>query len=258
MLWVSLSTLDMIGHAYGPESLEVIDMIYHLDKQLMTFIKQVKKIAGNRKILFVLTSDHGVTPIPEHSQKKGLGIALRIQKKKLLKNINKAILQQFGIQNIISDFKTGQLYLDKKIVTTLSETEKNKILQSIKTLIKQEPGIHEVWTADELKNATFSPSQIESYYKNQYYPGRSGDIICMTKPYCSLNKRATGTTHCSPYEYDTHVPLIMYQAGKLQKKTINSQVWIPQVPVTIAKILGIQPPSASHFQELPGILPQAK
>lgn len=256
LLWVSLSTLDMIGHAYGPECLETVDMIYHLDKQLMHFIKKVEHMAGKRNVLFVLTADHGVSPIPELINRKKPGIAHRILQKNLLKKLNQAIHKQFGINRIVIQAKSNQFYLDKKILALLTEETKLAILERLKEIIREQPGIHEVWTSDELSKATFEPEQLESYYKNQHYPGRSGDLICMTKPYGFISKRTHGASHCSPYEDTTHVPLILYQAGKLQNKTIKSRVWIPQLPVTIAKILGVQPPSASPFQELPEILPK--
>lgn len=258
LMWVSLSTLDMIGHAYGPDCLETIDMIYHLDKQLGNFIKQVQRMAGKRKVLFVLTADHGVTPIPEHMNRKGPNIAHRILQKDLVQELNQTAQEQFGLANIVIKSISNQFYLNKKILASLTPETQLTLLETLKQVIKKKPGIHEVWTADELSKATFDPSQLESYYKNQYYPGRSGDIICMPKPHSFFAKRPNGTSHCSPYKDTTHVPLIMYQEGSLQKKVITSRVWIPQVPVTIAKILGIQPPSASPFQELPEILQRAK
>ncbi len=258
LLWVSLSTLDMIGHAYGPDCLETIDMIYHLDKQIDTFIKQVQRMAGKRKVLFALTADHGVSPIPEHINRKNLPIAHRILQKNLIQELNQITFEKFSIPNLIIRAKVNQLYLDKKILASLTPETKLAVLEMLKQAIKKKPGIHEVWTADELSKATFDPNQLESYYKNQYYPGRSGDLICMTKPYSFFAKRPHGTSHCSPYKDTTHVPLILYQTGTLQKKTIASRVWTQQLPVTIAKILEIQPPSASPFQELPGIFPQAK
>lgn len=258
LLWVSLSTLDMIGHAYGPNCLETIDMIYHLDKQLMDFIQQVEKMIDKRKVLFVLTADHGVFPTPEHVNKKGDETAHRILQKNLIRDLNQTIFKQFGLDNIIAQIKVNQLYLNKKLFSSLAPETKQEILESLKQTIKKNPGIRHVWTSDELSNSSFDPEQIENYYKNQHYPGRSGDLICMTEPGSFIAKHTHGTSHCSPYENTTHVPLIMYQPKKIEAKTIGSRVWIPQVPVTIAKILRIQPPSTSPFQELPGILSQEK
>ena len=97
------------------------------------------------------------------------------------------------------------------------------------------------------------PDYLENFYKNQLYEGRSGDIICMPQPYCQITKYPTGTSHSSPYDYDTHVPLVLYQQGRFGRQTIRSKVWMQQLPITLAHILGVQRPSASTFATLPGI-----
>jgi len=54
---------------------------------------------------------------------------------------------------------------------------------------------------------------------------------------------STGTTHGSPYHYDTHVPLIWYgnqiPAGETTKKVV-----IPDIAATLAVLLNINAPSA--------------
>ena len=115
------------------------------------------------------------------------------------------------------------------------------------------PGIKNVWTFDELEDSTFQPHQLESFYKNQLYAGRSGDIICQPEPYCQITKYPTGTSHMSPYDYDTHVPLIIYQNGRFEKKKVNKKVWMQQLPVTLAHILHVGQPSASPYDQLPGL-----
>lgn len=254
LLWVSLSPLDMVGHAYGPDCLETVDMIYHLDKQLKKFITNVQAMTGEENVLFVLTADHGVAPIPELMNRKGLENAHRILHKDILKSLNDSVFKQFEISNVVSAIKSNHIYLNKKSIAELSDEMRRKITDKLKEVLRSIPGIHDVWTGEDFEKVSFDPSQLESYFKNQYYQGRSGDLVCMLKPYSMMSKRTCGTTHGSPYKDTTHVPLIFYQEGRFEKKEIGERVFIPQVPVTIAKILGIQPPSASPFQELPGIL----
>ena len=42
--------------------------------------------------------------------------------------------------------------------------------------------------------------------------------------------------------------------GKFENKVVQKKVWIPQLTVTLAKILNIQKPTASTFKVLPGIV----
>ncbi len=64
LLWVCLSSLDKLGHLYGPDSKEIIDMIYHLDRQLMCFMDNVKKLIHNREILWIVTCLLYTSPSP--------------------------------------------------------------------------------------------------------------------------------------------------------------------------------------------------
>jgi hypothetical protein len=49
-----------------------------------------------------------------------------------------------------------------------------------------------------------------------FHPERSGDVVLVTRPYFFWGRygsQDTGTTHGSPYAYDTHVPLVLFGAG---------------------------------------------
>ncbi|HEV2600878.1 MAG TPA: hypothetical protein VGT41_01140 [Candidatus Babeliales bacterium] len=117
----------------------------------------------------------------------------------------------------------------------------------------KQPGVKQVWYYTELEQACFHENQLESYFKNQFYPGRSGQIIIQTDPYNILTEFKTGASHCTPYEANTHVPLIIYQKGVYEKQAVNEKVSTTQLANTVAHILNISKPSASTAQLLPGI-----
>ena len=75
----------------------------------------------------------------------------------------------------------------------------------------------------------------------------------MVEPYCQITHYPKGTSHLSPYEYDTHVPLVMYQKNRIGHNVIHDKVWVPQLPTTLAYLLNIARPSASTYQILPGV-----
>ena len=88
LLWVCLSPLDMVGHEFGPQSREVIDMIYHLDCQIEQFMDCVSDYLKRTDVLYVLTADHGVSPIPEIMNEEGYCAAHRINYAEILPDIN--------------------------------------------------------------------------------------------------------------------------------------------------------------------------
>jgi len=71
LLCLSFSGNDAVGHTWGPDSQEVLDVTLRSDvivKELLTFLDA--KVGRDRYVL-VLTADHGVCPLPEVSRKQG-------------------------------------------------------------------------------------------------------------------------------------------------------------------------------------------
>lgn len=255
LLWVLPSGLDKLGHAAGPDSIEVIDMIYHLDYQLKMFIDAVNAKTRKRNILWCLTSDHGIAPTPEQMRQDGYTSAYRIDTAKLKQELNDLITQTFDIpQPIISAFHGNSVYVHEELLKSLDQKTRKEIKKIIIKHLEAQPGIKKVWTFKQLCMLPAQPHSIEQYYKNQLFKGRSGKFIIWTQPYCLLSHYPQGTDHLNPYDYNTHVPMIIYQRAYYQRKTIEEPVYTTQFAPTIAHILGVPRPSACTAPVLPGII----
>ncbi|MDP3889215.1 MAG: alkaline phosphatase family protein [bacterium] len=252
LLWLDLSSLDKLGHIHGPDSKEVLDMIYHLDKQLACFMRFAQRTAGTKNTLFVLTADHGIAPIPEVVKQAGLP-AVRIIKKDLIERSNAYLQKGHGIANAIYKFKFPQFFLNQDAFSLLSREKKHEILKDLQSFLQKQPGIKRAWTNKELDTQCFEPNSIENYFKQQRYPGRSGSLFIQVTPYSHFTKWEKGTSHRSPYKFDLHIPLVLYQRGSIELKTIGKDVSALQLANTLADILQIPRPSASTIERLPGL-----
>ena len=87
-------------------------------------------------------------------------------------------------------------------------------------------------------NAT---DKISKRLKNMLHPHKSADIFAIESPNYTY-KTPYGTSHGSPYDYDTHVPLIFSQKH-FKFNSINSPVATVDIAATIAKILKVDIPS---------------
>ena len=253
LLWISLSSLDKIGHIVGPDNLAFIDTLYHIDKQIGDFINFVENHIDRDKILYGLTADHGVMPIIEHVTNRGLGTK-RINAKQLTGQMNEMVSQHHGINNLITRYKAPQFYFNSIIWKKVTRDEKRKIISSLKTFLRNQPGIKNAWGSQELAKTPLEKNSLESLYKTQLYPTRSGQLTCMLNPYTNIGYHNKGASHSSgPYDYNTHVPLILYNKGSIEDKQINKRVSLLQFANTVAKILNIPGPSASTHPVLPGL-----
>ena len=258
LLWVCLSPLDLLGHMYGPQSLEVTDFIYHLDQQLYQCMTKIETmVSKTAPVTFILTADHGVQPIQEISQKLGMPGARRIMAKELMDKINQEINRKFGVEKLLANFESTYFIYDENAADQLEDAGQLDAAEAVvKSMLKAEAGIHEAWSYAELKQMICRPDSAEQFYKNHLVKGRLGDIIVQPKPYCLVTNYPTGCSHNTPYEYDTHVPLAFYQKG-IQAKKIRRTVYTSQLAPSIAQLLDIPAPSASTSEMLPHLLMEA-
>lgn len=255
VVWISISSTDFIGHEYGTQSPEYIDLLYHIDCQLKKFMRQVTRLIKSSDILWVLTSDHGSAPIPETLRQEGYHKAHRIDLKNLQTTINETITKDYQITDAITIIDSPNVYLNATKLHNLESKKSTAAHDTICSKLLEVPGIKRVWRAQELKATTFEPYTLEYYFQQQLYPGRSGDIIFQVDPYCMVSKYKGGTTHESPYNYDTHVPLVIYQKGEFEQKIINETVLTLQFAPTLAHVLRVPKPSSCTFSFLPGSIP---
>ena len=253
ILFLSVSTLDKVGHYFGQNSIEYLDVLYHLDQELGHFIDTVECTVKPEKIMWILTSDHGSMPPVEKLQEQGYSNARRINKNELHLNLNRLLEKQYGIQHAISAIDTPDIYLNHPVVDRLEKKTKKALLSSIKNYLLQLPGIKKVWFASELADNNYLSDTFENYFKNQYFSKRSADLAGQVFPYTLVSKNLKGSSHKTPYWYDTQVPLVIYQKNRFEKQRINKPVWITQVASTVAQILNIPRPSCTTFEVLPGI-----
>lgn len=239
LVFVSLSSLDKIGHIYGPFSREVIDMIYHLDKQLGDFQDSVAKIVAPKDTLYILTADHGVMPIPELI-KPWYPEARRIVIGSIVDEVNSYVKQRFGISNVIRGHKIPHVYLDQKLLQKLPHHKRDAVIGAVRSKLGAYPGISYVYNAHVLLRTPVPVGGIAWQFKNNIYPGRSGDLLLQIAPYAIVSKYTGGTKHYTPYDYNTHVPLIVYQPETFEKKVVTTKVWVNQITASLAKILGVK------------------
>ena len=71
LLVVSFSSNDLIGHAWGPDSQEVMDVTLRTDALLADLLRFLDARVGHGNYTLALTADHGVCPVPEQSAAKG-------------------------------------------------------------------------------------------------------------------------------------------------------------------------------------------
>jgi arylsulfatase A-like enzyme len=86
-----------------------------------------------------------------------------------------------------------------------------------------------------------------------FYFRRSGDVAIILNPgWISDWHRPTGTTHGTPWSYDTHVPLYWW-GWKVQNGKSDEAVGITDIAPTVCMMLNIQSPNGCTGRPITGI-----
>jgi predicted AlkP superfamily pyrophosphatase or phosphodiesterase len=253
MLGISITATDIAGHSWGPDSHEVQDIIVRLDRQLEGFIGAVNKRFKRNDVLWAITADHGACPLPEHMAAMGVD-AGRVKKKQLNDAIVAALDARFGRPEgeakWILALEDPGVFLNRDVVTQ-KKADWNEVQRVAGEATLTVPGIQAYYTREQLQDGRLSNKWAQMFERSFYAP-RSGDVLLQTKPFYfwgSYGERDTGSTHGSPYDYDTHVPLIFVGPG-VRTGNFAQDVEIVDLAPTLANLLGIQPPAGNEGRVL--------
>ncbi len=234
-LGVSFSALDYAGHAFGPRSHEVQDVLAHLDRTLGALFDRLDKKIGRGNYVVAFSADHGVAPIPEDMQKMGADAGwFKIAEAQ--QRIEKA-LGRFSYPNPALAAVTGS---DVYFAPGVYERLKNNAaaMRAVEEAILGVPGVAAVYRAEEIRDRPASENPIRSAMAASYFPGRSGDLFVVPKPYWPIDfsapgeSRRYGTTHGTSYFYDQRVPIFLMGFG-----IRAGEYWTPATPADIAPTL---------------------
>lgn len=248
MLCLSLSSLDIVGHQAGPNSMENEDMFLRLDKDIDRLLGFLDKNVGKGNYLLFLSSDHGVNHTPAFLQSMNMGGgSLRLRS--LLKELNDSCRSRFGFDPV-SGIYTYQVYLDSRRIDS-SGVDKGDIEEYLIRLLKRKPEVMDVFAYSDFDD-WIMPDRVKQMFANGYCNRRSGDIQVILKPQYS-DRQNIGADHATWYNYDTKLPLIFY-GWKVPKGTSYREVYITDVAPTLAAMLKIQPPNASIGKVLEDVM----
>ncbi len=116
LLAVSYSSNDYVGHKYGPDAPEVRDMAVRVDKLIGDLMKAAEAQAGVGRVIFVLTADHGVAPVPEDNDKRKMPGG-RLTGRTESDAVEKALSARFGDGRWIAD-ASDVMYLNLDTVAS--------------------------------------------------------------------------------------------------------------------------------------------
>ena len=240
LLFVGCSSADKLGHDFGPLSQEMEDYYLRLDGYIGDFIQYLDDKVGKDNYIIALSADHGVATMPEELARRGYD-AKRIDTPEVKKEYSAAaerVKQKYGLTNsIIKRASSTGIILDYSEAESknIPDTELRKVLADE---MKKIYFIAETYTSDELKGKDNGKEYFQKY-KRSFMLGRSDDVIILPQKYYSINHGKYGINHGTPYDYDSHIPIIFYGAG-IKPGKIEKRIVTVDIAPTVADLLGVK------------------
>ncbi|HYC51702.1 MAG TPA: alkaline phosphatase family protein [Gemmatimonadaceae bacterium] len=239
VLAVSFSTTDAVGHAYGPDSREAHENQIRVDETLGWFIDSLYKIRDSSTILFALTADHGVQPIPDLARRRGEATG----NQGLIVSLRDAVTAvRAGLRAAGGDTSAfiydGELVGVNRELLARARLNADSLLDDFRTRALAVPGVARVDRVADVYRADFNADPIARRWSHQVTRDAGIDLVITLTRY-SYWYRATAT-HGSPYDQDAHVPIIFYgpwaQPGRYTEMARTADIG-----ATLAVITGARP-----------------
>ncbi len=235
-LAVSFSSTDYVGHAFGPNSWELLDTYARLDETLGSLLDYLDKTVGKNQYTVFLTADHAGAHVPEFLNKHGIPGG-RLDDGDIKKSLNEYLKNQTGVTKLINAVHEFDIYLNHAALDSakLDEAVIKKTITQY--LLKKD----EVLNVVDKQNPGTVPMKLREMVVNGHNPQRSGDLLVITKTGV-MDAGKLGMSHGVWNAYDSHIPLVFYGWG-IKHGSLKRETYMTDISATVAALLNIQMPS---------------
>lgn len=244
LLCLGFSVNDTIGHNYGPDSHEVMDITLRTDRMLADFFKFLEQHVGLKNCTIVLTADHGISPLPERVKAMSPHVSAgRIDNVRLLKTCEDALAREFGA---LPEGRRWLLVHESSVLFQRGVLEEKKVAAAAAERVVRDALLTIDFVASAYARSDLLTGTVDGPFATatllSFHRDRSADVYYHMKPFWV--DRKAGTNHGTPYAYDVHVPMLWFGHG-VKPGRYAERVGVDDLAPTLAHILGVMMPPQS-------------
>ena len=248
LLAVSFSSTDYVGHSMGPRAIETQDTYIKLDRSIARLLNYLDTTIGKGEYLIFLTGDHGAAEVPQYLADRRYNVTT-ISNSDIAEELKIFSMEKYG-ENVVRNFSNFNVFLNAEVLRNL-KLDPSMVEQDLIAFFMSKDYVRRVYTAQDILNGNSNDPVLKLIF-NGYDPKQSGDLFVLLKP-GYMDYGVGGTTHGSPYVYDTHVPLIWY-GWKINPGRNYDKKFITQIAPTLAQKINISMPNGSDSEVLLEVL----
>jgi predicted AlkP superfamily pyrophosphatase or phosphodiesterase len=240
VLAVGFSAPDYIGHTYGPDSQEAMDEFLRLDLTVGRLLEEVDRRVGLDRVIVGLSADHGVLPLVENLQARGVA-ARRVRTDEILGPVTRALEARYGSKNgFIARFMPPDFYFDLDALARRG-VPRHEVEEVAEQALRETGLVQNVYTNARLLGDPPPDDPLFPLVRRSFFQPRSPHLIVTLKEWLYLTDRPGGTSHGTPFEYDRHVPIIFLGTG-VRPGTYAAACGPEDIAPTLAALLHLDYP----------------
>ena len=239
-LAINIASTDYVGHAFGPNSIEIEDTYLRLDRDLEAFFQQLDKKVGKGNYLVFLSADHGAAHSEGYMQANKM--ATGFFGEGLEKTLNDELEKKYAGSKLILGIDNYQVYLNQNVIKEKG-LETDEVKKTILGLLNKDKRVLYAVDLEEVAEAPI-PEPIKTRIINGYNWQRSGDIQIITHDSMLPTYAKKGTTHSVWNSYDAHIPLI-FMGWKVKTGQSAKPYHMTDIAPTLAQMLKVENPSGN-------------
>ncbi len=255
-LGVSFSATDYVGHVFGPSSLESEDNILQLDRSIAELLAYVDEKVGLKNTLIVLSADHGGPDSPGYLNSLSIPAGYVDPDSWDKDAAITRIKDRFGISGkLFETYSHPYLYFTTELKND-NDIDHEALEVAVIEELSKFKGVSLAVSSAALRRGNLPDTHLYRSVINNFHPKRSGDIYIVFEPNWYINDfdgLTVASTHGSPWNYDTYVPIVFAGAG-LRAETVDRRVLSVDIAPTLSSYLGIKAPSGSVGEPLGEVL----
>ncbi|MCA9256184.1 MAG: alkaline phosphatase family protein [Phycisphaerales bacterium] len=261
LLCVGFSSNDLVGHFFGPQSAEVMDMTVQTDRQIARLLEMLDKQVGPDRYILALAADHGVAATPEVTRRLNLPGGL-YDPRQLGVDLNGRLQAQFfdvaGAENgerlIVVGVEVPWIYFNMPLVNTLPVERRKAFFDSAVDYLRAREFITDAFGPDTLAGAAPPESDMGRLLAwNSWNPENAGQVCLQIRP--GWKKRdANLAGHNGGSAPERHVPILLRAKG-IAPGRYHGAASPCDIVVTLSALLGIEPPNCAQGRVLSEAIP---
>ncbi len=244
LLAISLSTLDAVGHRWGPGSREVHDHVLRLDQWLGQFLDSLATQVPLDQVVISLTSDHGVQEYPE------AGAGGRQTLSRYARELNTVLRSRWGIDaGVVAE---GGLLFGHRSELRARGVDTDSLSAALAAEIAAMPGVGTVHTPQSLANAP-ADDRLAGLWRRSLPEDFQWFVAAELQDGWMWNTGRTSTSHSTTALQNRRVP-ILFRVPGLAPSRPSRVIRTVDIAPTLAALLGIAPTEPLDGVPLPEVL----